>query len=209
MKLSDKDKLIEYWRISGIIKNQRIIQAFQEIPRENFVLTKYKAQTYYDIPLPIFEEQTISQPTTIVMMLDFLNIKENSKILEIGAGSGYNAALLSRLTQNKIITVERIQGLVRFAEENLKKTKITNVKVIHADGAVGYKKQAPYDRIIATCSSPYIPESWKEQLKEKGILVAPIGYLEQEMIAAKKVKGKLKIEKKGSFRFVPLVHNKL
>jgi protein-L-isoaspartate(D-aspartate) O-methyltransferase len=204
----EKNLLIDYWKKTKLIKNQRILNAFKEIPREKFILEEYKAKAYYDIPLPIFEEQTISQPTTVVMMLDFLDVKEDSKILEIGAGSGYNAALLSKLTKNKIITIERIKGLADFAKNNLKKTKIINVKVIHGDGTEGYKKEAPYDRIIATCSSPYIPEAWKEQLKEEGILVAPIGYLEHEMIVAKKIKGGLKIENKGAFRFVPLVSGK-
>jgi len=204
----NKSELIGFWKNSNLIKNQKLIKAFQEIPRENFVLEEYKSEAYYDIPLPIFEEQTISQPTTVIMMLDFLDIKENSKVLEIGAGSGYNAALLSKLTKNKIISVERVKGLVDFAEENIKKSEIKNVKIIHADGVLGYKKEAPYDRIIATCSSPYIPKAWKEQLKENGILVAPIGYLEHEMVVAKKLKGELVIEKKGFFRFVPLLKGK-
>lgn len=200
-----KELLIERWERIGISK--KVIAAFKKVPRENFVMKEYKQEAYEDIALPIIEGQTISQPSTIVHMLDLLDVKENSKVLEIGAGSGYNAALLSKLTKKKVITVERIEKLAELAKKNLKRSKIKNVEVIHADGAKGHKKEAPYDRIIATCGAKEIPKAWKDQLKEKGILVAPIGYHEQEMIAAKKTKGELKTEKKGLFRFVPLVSN--
>jgi protein-L-isoaspartate(D-aspartate) O-methyltransferase len=203
--MNNKEILINYWKKSKLV-DERIIKAFKEVDRKDFVLKGYEENAYYDIPLPIFEEQTISQPSTIIMMLDFLDVKEDSKILEIGAGSGYNAALLSKLTKNKVIAVERIERLVKFAKENLKDFK--NVHVVYADGRFGYKKEAPYDRIIVTCSSPFICKSWREQLKEEGILVAPIGYLEQEMIVAHKIKGKFKIERKGAFRFVPLMKGK-
>ena len=204
----EKHRLIRSWENSDLLKNKNIIKAFKKIKRENFILPKHKNEAYYDIPLPIPEQQTISQPTTIALMLDYLDIKENNKILEIGTGSGYNAALLSRLTKNKIISIERIEKLVDFAENNLKKSRIKNVEVIHHDGNLGYEKEAPYDRIIVTCSCDHLLDRWIEQLKENGILVAPVGYFEQEMIIAKKVKRKLEIEKKGFFRFVPLVSGK-
>ncbi|MCK4669992.1 MAG: protein-L-isoaspartate(D-aspartate) O-methyltransferase [Nanoarchaeota archaeon] len=200
--------MVEHWESLGLIKNKKIIEAFLKVPREKFILPEHREEAYADIPLPIIEEQTISQPTTVVMMLDFLDVKEDSKVLEIGAGSGYNAALLSKLTKNKIISVERIKKLADFARENLKTAGIENVEVTHGDGSKGYPKEAPYDRIIATCGSEKIPEAWKDQLKEGGLLVAPIGTVEQEMIVAIKVKGELKIEKKGAFRFVPLLKGK-
>ena len=199
-----KKDLIEYWLKIGI--NKKIIKAFLYIAREKFTLPEYLTSAYQDVPLPILEEQTISQPTTVALMLNYLDVKENNKILEIGTGSGYNAALLSQLTKNKIITVERIKELVNYAKNNLKEYK--NITVVHGDGSKGYAAEAPYDRIIITCAAPKILPAWEKQLKEKGILVVPLGDAEQEMIVAKKIKGKLILENKGLFRFVPLLEGK-
>ncbi|RLE45492.1 protein-L-isoaspartate O-methyltransferase [Candidatus Woesearchaeota archaeon] len=204
----EKKELIQYWKTTKLVTDKRVIKAFEEVERENFILKKYKDEVYGDYPLPIYEGQTISQPTTVAMMLEFLEVKKDSKVLEIGTGSGYNAALLSKLTRNKVVTIERIRKLVNFAKKNLKKAGIKNVKVIYGDGTKGYKKEAPYDRIIATCGAKEIPKAWKEQLAEGGIIVAPIGNLEQVMVIARKTKGKLTYQKKGEFRFVPLITGK-
>lgn len=203
-----KKALVEHWESAGLVKDKRVIEAFLEIPREKFVLPEHEEDAYADIPLPISGGQTISQPTTVVSMLDLLDVREDSRILEIGAGSGYNAALMSRLTRNRIISVERIKSLADFAAKNLRAAGIKNVTVVHGDGTKGYPEEAPYDRIIATCGAEAIPEAWKEQLKEGGILVAPIGKIEQEMIVARKVDGELSAESRGAFRFVPLLRGK-
>lgn len=206
--LDEKKQLVEYWKKSGAVKNKKIIKAFEEVNREDFILKGYKEEVYGDYPLPIYEGQTISQPTTVAMMLEFLEVKDNSKILEIGTGSGYNAALLAKLTKNKVITIERIKKLVGFAKKNLKKAGIKNVEVIYGDGTKGYKKEAPYDRIIATCGAKEIPKAWEQQLAEGGLIVAPIGELEQVMVIARKKNGKMTYQKKGEFRFVPLIAGK-
>jgi protein-L-isoaspartate(D-aspartate) O-methyltransferase len=206
--LLGKDELIKYWKKNKIVKDKRVIAAFDFIPRENFIAKNQKAQAYFDFPLEISDGQTISQPTTVVMMLDYLNVKTDSKVLEIGSGSGYNAALLSKLTSNKIISIERIGSLAKSAKSNLSKLGITNVKVIHSDGSKGYPKDAPYDRIIVTCATPELKPVWINQLSDNGIIVAPVGTNEQEMIVARKIKSKLKITRKGNFSFVPLLSGK-
>lgn len=197
-----KERLIKYWLKLGIDK--KVISAFKKVPREEFVLKKYKKETYEDIALPIKAGQTISQPTTVIFMLNALELKKGMKVLEVGAGSGYNAALISCIVKNGFVyTTEIIKELVRFARDNLKKYK--NVKVLNVDGSKGYSKEKPYDRIIITAGCPEIPKVLVEQLKENGIIVAPVGDVHvQKLIKCRKVKGKLVCEDLGDFRFVPL-----
>lgn len=186
--------------------SREIIQAFKSINRENFVPQEFKSQAYHDIPLPLKEGATISQPTTVLLMLQYLNIREGNKILEIGAGSGYNAALMSRLVgkKGKIVTVEVDEDLVEFAKSNLKKENIKNVKVVLGDGYKGYSKKAPYDRIIVTAAVQEVPDVLIKQLKLNGILLAPVGEHSQELVKVKKLKDKIEEEYLGSFIFVPL-----
>ncbi len=203
-----KQSLIDYWIKNNIVTDKRVISAFKKIKRENFVLEAFRSDAYDDVPLPILKEQTISQPTTVAMMLEFLELRPGLKVLEIGAGSGYNAALIAEIVgkEGMVITTEVIKELAEFAEGNLKNAKIKNVKVIHADGSKGWPTNAPYDRIICTAAAPKIPEVYIKQLKEGGIIVIPVGpqYC-QAMIKGKKVKGKLETKNLGSFMFVPLV----
>ncbi len=204
----EKQLLIEYWIKNNIVSDKRVIDAFKKVKREDFVLAAFRSDAYEDVPLPILKEQTISQPTTVAMMLEFLELKPGLKVLEIGAGSGYNAALIAEIVGKEgfVITTEVIKELAEFAEENLKKAKIKNVKVLHTDGSKGWPTNAPYDRIICTAAAPKIPEVYIKQLKEGGIIVIPIGpQYGQSMIKGKKVKGKLETDNLGSFMFVPLV----
>ena len=203
----EKEQLIGYWLKSGIVKNQRIISVFRAIKREGFVLEEFRKEAYSDTALPILAGQTISQPTTVVGMLEALELKPGMNILEIGAGSGYNAALMGRIVGKKgrVFTTEIIPGLVSFARQNLNKAGIENVKVICTDGSIGYVGGSPYDRIIVTAASPEIPEELIQQLKEGGIIVIPVGgELGQTMIKARKTKGKLVRQELGEYIFVPL-----
>lgn len=203
-----KQSLIDYWISNKIVTDKLLIDAFKKVKREDFVLEAFRSDAYDDVPLPILKEQTISQPTTVMMMLGFLELKPGMNVLEIGAGSGYNAALMAEIVgkEGKVFTTETIEELVQFAKKNLKKAKITNVKVIHTDGSKGWPAAAPYDRIICTAAAPKIPEVYINQLKEGGIIVIPVGPLYgQSMIKGKKIKGKLETENLGSFMFVPLV----
>jgi len=200
----NQQTLIDYWLKNNIITDKRLIKAFQEVKRENFITKEFLNEAYGDYPLPIGHEQTISQPTTIMLMTEALELKSTDKVLEIGSGSGYQAALISRLAR-KVISIEIIKDLALFAKENINKNNIKNVEIINADGSQGYEKESPYDKIIATAACPKIPEALIEQLKENGIIVAPVGPLYgQVMVKAKKIKNKLISWKLGDFIFVPL-----
>ena len=199
-----KDALIDYWLKNKIITDQRLIKAFQEVKRENFITKEFINEAYGDYPLPIGHEQTISQPTTIMLMTEALELKSTDKVLEIGSGSGYQAVLISKLAK-KVVSIEIIKDLVLFAKENIKNGNIKNVEIIHGDGSNGYEKSAPYDKIIVTAACPKIPEALIEQLKDNGIIVAPVGPLYgQVMVKARKIKNQLITEKLGDFMFVPL-----
>lgn len=199
-----KESLIRHWQENNLIKNKKLIETFREIPREEFVLEEDIESAYLDVPLPILKEQTISQPTTVMMMLDILDLKKSDVVLEIGAGSGYNAALLSRLVKH-VYSIEYIKELADFAKKNLKKLNIKNVTIIHWDGSQGYREKAPYDKIILTAACPKIPQPVIEQLKENGIVVAPVGpRYGQKLVKGIKRNGKLSIQELGDFMFVPL-----
>lgn len=207
MLAREKQVLIDFWKQNGLISNAAILDAFKIVPRENFTLPEFKNEVYLDRPLPILGGQTISQPTTVVLMLNAIDIQQDQKILEIGAGSGYNAAMLGTLVgaKGKVISTEIISELATFAQENLKNTGITNVTVLHTDGSKGFPKEAPFDRIIVTAGAPGIPLVFIDQLKEGGILLIPVdANSHQKMLRIKKEKGSLKIEELGEYRFVPL-----
>lgn len=202
-----KNQLIKFWKNEKIVKNEKVLEAFKAVPREEFILGGYEHDAYGDYPLPIHAGQTISQPTTVMIMTDALDIKKGQKVLEIGTGSGYQAAILSKLVgeKGKVITTEIIKELADFSKNNIKKLKINNIKILHSDGSEGYAKEAPYDRIIVTAACPKIPQPLIDQLKEGGIIVAPVeSVLGQEMVKGIKKNGKLITASLGYFSFVPL-----
>lgn len=200
-----KEALLIYWRTTGLVTNDKILEVFRKVPRENFILEKYRAEAYLDEPLPIGHGQTISQPTTVAIMTSALQPEKGQKILEIGSGSGYQAAILSELAgeKGKIYTLERIKALADFAKKNLKSYK--NVSVLHADGTKGYEKAKPYDRIVVTAAASELPMAIFRQLKENGLMVIPI---EDHLFRITKVKGKSVMDDLGLFAFVPLVTGK-
>lgn len=185
----------------------KVLAALKAVNRELFVSPAQAHLAYENIPLPIGSEQTISQPYTVAFMIQLLDIQPGDKILEVGAGSGYNAAVMSQLVGEKgmIHSLELIKELARQAQRNLKKAGVRNVKVIHANGYLGYVKEAPFDRIIVTAGASEMPQALIEQLKEKGILVIPLrrnGY--EAMTKVVKKEGKLLVSEHGEFSFVPL-----
>ncbi len=202
----EKSGLVRYWRSSGMIRDERVLDAFMKVKREQFVLKEYVDSAYADIALPIIEGQTISQPTTVMIMTQALEVKEGMKVLEVGAGSGYQAALLSNLigARGKVYTTEIVHGLVEFAKRNLRGYK--NVEVIESDGSLGLKGPAPFDRIIVTAAAPCVPQELTKQLKNGGILVIPVGDLHmQNILKIKKKNNKSHTtENLGNFMFVPL-----
>ncbi|MBI2655198.1 protein-L-isoaspartate O-methyltransferase [Candidatus Woesearchaeota archaeon] len=205
--MPSKEQLMEHWVSSGIIKDKKVIEAFKKVPRELFVAEERKEEAYGDYPLPIGEGQTISQPTTVMIMTQALELKKGDKVLEVGSGSGYQAAIIADIIGNKgkLISTEIVNNLAELAKENIKKLKLKNAEIIKHDGSKGYAKEAPYDKIIITAACPKIPNPLIKQLKEGGVIVAPVGNMnEQVMIKGKKIDGKIIEENLGEFMFVPL-----
>src|SRR3989344_2667450 len=187
------------------VKDENILNAMLKIPRHLFVPKQFEDQAYEDYPLQIGNNQTISQPYTVAFMLENLELKKNDRVLEIGAGSGYSAALISEVTKNKVYTTEIISSLALKAEENLIKAKIKNVKVLCADGSLGLKEFSPYNKILINAACPDFPELLIKQLKNNGIILGPIGgVLGQEMVKGIKKGRKLERKVLGNFIFVPL-----
>ncbi len=203
--MTTKSSLWEELKQMGI--KDEVLSAIKSVNREWFVSPVQQHLAYENIPLPIGGEQTISQPYTVAFMLQLLEINKGDKILEVGAGSGYNAAVMSQLVgeKGKIFSIELIGELAKQARSNLKKAGIKNVKVIHGNGYLGYAQEAPFDRIIVTAGALEMPTALIEQLKEGGTLVIPLrqdGY--EVMTKIVKKEGRLIATEHGEFSFVPL-----
>lgn len=203
----DKENLIQMLRQRGFSK--KILSAFSKVKRENFVSAKVKDQAYEDKPLLIGYKQTISQPYTIATMLFLLDLKENQKVLEIGSGSGYVLALISKIIgkKGKVYGVERIKQLSTKSQKTLSKYK--NIKVYHKNGINGLKQHAGFERILISAGCRKIPKELFTQLKEKGLIVAPVTkHYDQSLVVIKKTKSKLVIQKQiPGFIFVPFVED--
>ena len=201
-----KQHLFRYWKNSRMITSEPVLKAFLAVPRELFVDHSYRDQSYADHPLPIGCEQTISQPTTVMLMLQLLELLPGQRVLEICAGSGYNAALLAELS-GVVVTVERHKQLVKIAQDNLKQAGYEDVIVVNGDGKQGYASEGPYDRIMVTAAAHQVPQKLKDQLSIGGLLVAPIGATYGcEMLTLKKISSEnFQIRNHGLFSFVPLV----
>jgi protein-L-isoaspartate(D-aspartate) O-methyltransferase len=199
----NKEKLIKKLRDKGI--KEEILEAIEKIDRRNFVLEKDLNEAYEDHPLPIGYGQTISQPYTVAFMLQELELKKGDKVLEVGTGSGWNAALISYLIgeEGKIYSAEVVEELTREAEEKLKNYK--NTVVLNRDVSRGLPEYAPYSKIILTAAPKNLAEEFKEQLADNGILLAPVGKYTQKLIKLVKKDGKFTETEKGDFIFVPLV----
>jgi len=204
-----RNALVEYLICEGVLVTKEIIDAFRKVPREEFVPEELKDEAYIDIPLPIGEGQTISQPTTVAIMTEALKPEKGNKILEVGAGSGYQAAILCEIVGEEgiVYTVERLKKLYEFAKKNIEKCGYKNVKLFLGDGSIGLKEFAPYDRIIVTACAPKIPEPLISQLKDGGRMVIPVGrmYGIQKLLLIKKNGENIKEENLGPFAFVPLI----
>ncbi len=204
--MPSKKDLADFWKKSGLVKDKNALSAFMAVERKQFMTKETEAYAYEDVALPIIHGQTISQPFTVMLMTQALELKKGMKVLEIGSGSGYQAAIISKIIglKGKLYTTEIIPELVEFAKENLSKAHINNVEVIHSDGSLGYSKEAPYDRIIVTAAAPSVPKPLLSQLKKGGILVIPVGIDVQKLIKLIKHKNSVEKEDLGYFRFVPL-----
>jgi protein-L-isoaspartate(D-aspartate) O-methyltransferase len=201
-----RKELVVTLRQEGI-HDEKVLDAFEKIPRHLFVPKEFLDLAYHNMPLEIAEGQTISQPYTIAVMLEALELKKGDKVLEIGSCSGYNAALIAHIVGKSgfVYTTEIIPKLAAVSENNISKIKIRNIQIIAADGSLGWPENAPYDKIIVTAACPKMPPPLIKQLKERGIIVAPVGTMwSQQVIKAVKIRGKITEESLGFFVFVPL-----
>ena len=181
------DDLITIMKKSGFLNDDKVESAIRKISRHEFVPILLKEEAYEDTPLAIMKNQTISQPSVVSRMTEWLDIREGQKILEIGSGSGWQTAILSYLVGNgKIYSIERHSELADFAKKNLDKLGINNVKVILGDGNLGFPEESPFDRIIVTAACKKVPESLLEQLSTDGLLIAPVGEFQQSLVLLKK-----------------------
>ena len=189
--------------------DQRVMDAMAEVIRENFVSLQYLPFAYENGPLPIGYGQTISQPYIVALMTDLLDLTAESIVLEVGTGSGYQAAVLSQLAE-KVYTIERVKELAESAKERLKNLGYDNIEVRCRDGYLGWQEKAPFDSIIVTAAIDHIPPALIEQLKPGGRLVIPIGlpHMHQElMLLTKDEEGKTHTESLLGVAFVPLITN--
>ncbi|AMQ18326.1 protein-L-isoaspartate(D-aspartate) O-methyltransferase [Thermococcus peptonophilus] len=192
----------------GIITSEAVRRAFLKYPRYLFVEDRYKRYAHVDEPLPIPAGQTVSAPHMVAIMLELADLKPGMNVLEIGTGSGWNAALISELVKTDVYTVERIPELVEFARKNLERAGVKNVHVILGNGTKGFPPKAPYDRIIVTAGAPDIPKPLVEQLKPGGKLIIPVGsyHLWQDLFeVVKKPDGSIRVKNHGGVAFVPLI----
>lgn len=187
------------------IRDERVLQALRQVPRHEFVPKAYQAEAYHDYPLPIGEDQTISQPYIVALMTQLLEPDSGDRVLEIGTGSGYQAAILSLLVK-EVYTIEILEPLARSAEARLQRLGYENVKVRCGDGYLGWPEAAPFDGIIITCALPRLPQPLIDQLAEGGRLVAPMGKEGELQILTvfEKRAGRLLKREEGGCFFVPM-----
>lgn len=189
------------------LRDPAILAAMREVPREAFVSERHRQFAYDDGPLPILEGQTISQPYVVALMIQMLYLKPEDRVLEIGTGSGYAAAILSRIA-SEVHTVERVESLVQYAQQNLAAVGYENVHVHHGDGTLGWPEYAPYNAIIVAAGGPQIPQALKDQLAVGGRLVMPVGSEQraQRLVRLTRLdEDEYEQETLSHVRFVPLI----
>jgi len=200
-----REEMVQRQLIKRGITDSSVLEAMRTVPRHLFVLKAYRHLAYADHPLPIEAQQTISQPYIVAKMTQSIDIKKGEKVLEIGTGSGYQAAVLAHLTNN-VYTIEIIGKLAKKARETLKKLGYNKIHVKWGDGHAGWKEEAPFDAIIITCASPQVPPRLFEQLKEGGRIILPLGnpLTSQTLTIITKVNGKPVTKRIMAVRFVPM-----
>ena len=201
------DTLINVMQSTGFLTDDKVENAIRNIQRHNFVPDSQKNEAYENSPIPIMKNQTISQPSVVARMTEWLDLKEGQKVLEIGSGSGWQSAILANLVgSGKVFTVERHSELAKFAKQNLEKLGIKNVEIINGDGNLGLPEKSPFNRIMITAACKKVPEKLLDQLAMEGLLVAPVGENIQSLILLKKThKGIIEVKNQKGYVFVPLV----
>lgn len=202
----ERKAMVRNQLVSRDITDKRVLEAMEEVPRHLFVSSELRHQAYDDNPLPIGEGQTISQPYIVALMTQNLHLKPGEKVLEIGTGSGYQAAVLARLT-DKVYSIEIRENLAKRAAETLRRLNYTQVEVKWDDGYFGWEENAPFDAIIVTCAANHVPPPLLKQLREGGRLIIPLGstlYF-QTLTLITKIKDKPQVRHISEVVFVPMV----
>ena len=200
-----RDLMVKTQLVPRGIKDERMLAAMKKVPRHLFVDEPMQHRAYDDSALPIGEGQTISQPYMVAVMTEFLELKGTEKVLEIGTGSGYQAAVLAELAK-EVYTVERITVLAKRAEGRYRELGYDNIHVKVADGTLGWPEASPFDRIIITAGTPKVPEPLLQQLADQGMLIAPVGdRFSQQIIKVRKIGEKVVEEYHTPCVFVPLI----
>ena len=202
-----RERMIERQIAARGLDDPALLAAFRAVPREDFVSGDYADYAYQDSPLPIESGQTISQPYIVALTIYAARIKPGDKVLEVGAGSGYAAAVIGRIA-DEVIAVERHHELVELARKRMERRGYDNVRIVEGDGTLGWPEDAPFDAIVAAASGSHVPQSWIEQLKSGGRIVMPLGdpHSVQSLVkVTKRDDGSLHQEDLGGVRFVPLI----
>ena len=200
-----REKMVKEQIEARGIKDKKVLEAMRKVPRHKFVPEKYRHYAYEDRPLPIGLGQTISQPYIVALMTELLELDENDKVLEVGTGSGYQAAVLAEIVE-KVYSVEILEKLGKEAKKRLKNLGYTNVEIKIADGYYGWKENAPYDAIIVTCAAEHVPPPLIKQLKEGGKMCIPVGGIFfQNLMLIEKKEGKVISKNILPVRFVPML----
>jgi protein-L-isoaspartate(D-aspartate) O-methyltransferase len=200
-----RQNMVETQIESRGITDQNVINAFLKVERHKFVLPEYVSMAYNDSPLPIDEGQTISQPYVVAYMTEILQLMPTDKVLEIGTGSGYQAAILAEICDS-VYTIEVFKSLGEKASQLFSELGYKNINCKIGDGYKGWQQYAPFDAIIVTCSPTHIPQPLKDQLAEGGKMIIPVGkYPFQSLVLLEKKKGKIKEKKMLPVRFVPMI----
>ena len=204
-----RQSLVNYLKSTFAIQSREVESAFLSVPREEFFPAHLRPHSYEDSAFPIGPGQSVSQPSTIAPMLEMLKLREGMKVLEVGSGSGYVLALLSRIagSKGKVFGIELSKDLCESSRLALKRVKC-NAKVVQGDGTKGLAKSAPFDRILVSAACPYLPKPLFDQLKENGIAVAPVGDRQtQQLQSIQKLEGKVfrRETARGFYVFVPLL----
>ena len=198
--------MVEQQLLARDITDPRVIDAIRRVPRDRFVPAPQRDAAYEDRPLPIGYRQTISQPYIVALMTDLAKVAAGSVVLEVGTGSGYQAAVLARLCR-RLYTIERHPLLLEQAEDRLKRLGLVNITALTGDGTLGWPEQAPFERIVITAAAADVPEILLGQLAEGGIMVLPVGLDErdQHLIRVRRTENGAETEDLGATRFVPLI----
>ena len=202
-----RERMVDRQIAARGLDDPALLAAFRAVPREDFISGDYADHAYQDSPLPIESGQTISQPYIVALTIHAAGIKAGDKVLEVGAGSGYAAAVIGQIAK-EVIAIERHHELVELARLRMRRLGYDNVRILEGDGTLGWPEEAPFDAIVAAASGSHVPQSWIAQLKPGGRMVIPIGGPHEAQTLVKVTKqddGSLKQEDLGGVRFVPLI----